>query len=143
MKSTPTGAPTAALVLTVAALLAACETGSKKAAVDGNPANAPVVPAEVTPPQCGIAPPLPKSFRDNPGFKGASLVVGFNLAPSGELSAIRIDRSSGHSALDAAALAQVKQWRCPSASRRTIVLPAQVLLEFKPWVPEQSDDGRR
>mgnify|MGYP001160581666 FL=1 len=143
MKSTLSGTPTLALVVMLTSVLAGCETPSKKASADGNPANAPVVPAEVTPPQCGIAPPLPKAFRDNPSFKGAALVVGFNLAPSGELSAIRIDRSSGHAALDAAALAQVKQWRCPSASRRTIVLPAQVLLEFKPWVPEQSDEGRR
>lgn len=137
MKSTPLVAALMSLAI------AGCATREGASSAGANPANAPLRPAEVMPPQCGLAPVLPNALAQDPGFKGATATVGFNLAPSGELSAIRLVKSAGVRALDEAALAAVRLWRCPAAPRRTIVLPAEVPLEFKPAAVQQSDEGRR
>lgn len=135
---------TAIVVVALMSLaIAGCANRESASSAAANPANAPLRPVDVAPPQCGLAPILPKPLAQDPGFKGATATVGFNLAPSGELSAIRLVKSSGLRALDDAALAAVRLWRCPNAPRRTIALPAEVPLEFKPATIQQSDEGRR
>jgi len=130
-------------VLATACLLAGCVTsgsppsGKEPFGMTGGLVSLP----DVMPPQCGLPPNLPAEFAGVPNFK-ARVVVGFLLAPSGEISNVRLVRSSGHAQLDSATLAQVRRWRCPSTSRRPSVQPAEVALDFQSAQP-QSDDGKR
>ena len=78
-----------------------------------------VVSAADTPPRVDVTQPRPQQYPDSAQLNGeeGSVLVGVYVRSSGRPSKVRIERSSGFSDLDDAAVESVLNWRFVPATR--------------------------
>ena len=73
-----------------------------------------------------IYPPLSRRLRET-----GQVVLRVELNESGKVAFAHVERSSGHSRLDEAALSAVRAWRCTPATRSGLPVRAVALQPFK------------
>ncbi|MGB9671471.1 MAG: TonB family protein, partial [Halothiobacillaceae bacterium] len=99
------------------------------AAPNPTPSAAPAQSVDARQPECDFRrPPYPRLARLN-GESGTTLIR-LTLAADGQITTAVVERSSGFSALDAAALASARAGRCsPGASARLATVPFHFQLD--------------